>query len=265
MLLPHGALDGLGLRADRRRARASSRRADLRGVEIAIPGELTTAFLVLRMCLGDFRYREVPFDQIIDEVQSGTRRRGPADPRGPADLRGRRAEEGASTWASGGCSRPGCRCRSAPTSRGAISALGTCCELSDVLRDSIQAGLDNREEAMEHALQYGRGLDTELADRFVGMYVNELTCDYGDEGRQAVRELLERAEALGTLRAAGSRRVRRLGRDRLVGRLRPSRRCCSSSDRRAHGRAARRRAHGARRRQRRAVRAPEPDRARRPA
>src|SRR5436309_2788156 len=71
-------------------------------------------------------------------------------------------------------------------------------ELSDVLRDSIQAGLDNREEAMEHALQFGRGLDTKLADRFVGMYVNELTCDYGEEGRQAVRELLERAEAIGT-------------------------------------------------------------------
>ena len=53
------------------------------------------------------------------------------------------------------------------------------------------------EEAMEHALQYGRGLDTELADRFVGMYVNELTCDYGEEGRQAVRELLSRAEKLG--------------------------------------------------------------------
>jgi 1,4-dihydroxy-6-naphthoate synthase len=51
---------------------------------------------------------------------------------------------------------------------------------------------------MEYALQFGRGLDTELADRFVGMYVNELTCDYGEEGRQAVRELLTRAEALGT-------------------------------------------------------------------
>jgi 1,4-dihydroxy-6-naphthoate synthase len=50
---------------------------------------------------------------------------------------------------------------------------------------------------MEYALQFGRGLDTELTDRFVGMYVNELTCDYGDEGRQAVRELLARAEALG--------------------------------------------------------------------
>ena len=51
---------------------------------------------------------------------------------------------------------------------------------------------------MEYALQFGRGLDLELADRFVGMYVNELTCEYGDEGRQAVRELLLRAEELGT-------------------------------------------------------------------
>ena len=74
---------------------------------------------------------------------------------------------------------------------------GTLFEVSDVLRESIQAGLDNREEAMEHALQFGRGLDVELADRFVGMYVNELTCDYGDEGRQAVGELLRRAEELG--------------------------------------------------------------------
>ena len=74
---------------------------------------------------------------------------------------------------------------------------GTLFDLSDVLRDSIQAGLDNRGEAMEYALQFGRGLDAELADRFVGMYVNELTCDYGEEGRQAVRELLRRAQAIG--------------------------------------------------------------------
>ena len=79
-----------------------------------------------------------------------------------------------------------------------------------MLRDSIQAGLDNRDEAMEYAMQFGRGLDTELADRFVGMYVNELTCDYGDEGRQAVRELLQRAEALGTYEQPVQGRVRRL-------------------------------------------------------
>jgi 1,4-dihydroxy-6-naphthoate synthase len=79
-----------------------------------------------------------------------------------------------------------------------VLGAGSLFDLSDVLRESIQAGLDNREEAMEHALQFGRGLDTELADRFVGMYVNELTCEYGEEGRQAVRELLGRAEKLGT-------------------------------------------------------------------
>ncbi len=70
-------------------------------------------------------------------------------------------------------------------------------ELSEVLRESIRAGLDNREEAMRYAMQFGRGLDERLADRFVGMYVNELTQDYGDEGRAAVHELLDRAEAMG--------------------------------------------------------------------
>src|SRR5919206_242801 len=70
----------------------------------------------------------------------------------------------------------------------------------DVLRESIRAGLDNREEAMRYALEFGRGLDLELADRFVGMYVNELTEDYGDEGRHAVEELLRRAQAIGHYR-----------------------------------------------------------------
>jgi 1,4-dihydroxy-6-naphthoate synthase len=70
-------------------------------------------------------------------------------------------------------------------------------ELSAVLAESIRAGLDNRERALEYALQFGRGLDDELADRFVGMYVNELTQDYGEEGRRAVQELLRRGEEIG--------------------------------------------------------------------
>src|SRR5207245_11389213 len=70
-------------------------------------------------------------------------------------------------------------------------------ELSAVLAESIRAGLENREEAMRYAMRFGRGLDAGLADRFVGMYVNELTQDYGDEGRAAVGELLRRAEAAG--------------------------------------------------------------------
>ncbi len=70
-------------------------------------------------------------------------------------------------------------------------------ELSAVLRESIAAGLEHRREAMQYAMRFGRGVDAALADRFVAMYVNELTCDYGDEGREAVQELLRRAEAVG--------------------------------------------------------------------
>ncbi len=196
VLLPHGASMGSGygpiVVAGEEMATAS-----LRDLEIAVPGTMTTAFLVLRMCLGDtFRYREVPFDRIIDEVASG---------RVPAGLL---IHEGQLTYQAEGLKKVvdlgewWLLETGLPLPLGANVArrdlgAGTLFELSDVLRDSIQAGLDNREEAMEHALRFGRGLDAELADRFVGMYVNELTCDYGEEGRQAVRELLARAEALG--------------------------------------------------------------------
>jgi 1,4-dihydroxy-6-naphthoate synthase len=70
-------------------------------------------------------------------------------------------------------------------------------DLSEVLADAIQCGLDHRAEALDYALQFGRGIDAAVADRFVSMYVNELTQDYGQEGRQAVRELLSRGEAIG--------------------------------------------------------------------
>jgi 1,4-dihydroxy-6-naphthoate synthase len=70
-------------------------------------------------------------------------------------------------------------------------------ELSAVLLAAIEAALANRRDAMRYALRFGRGIELDVADRFVGMYVNELTCDYGDEGRQAVAELLRRGEAIG--------------------------------------------------------------------
>ena len=194
-VLPHGASmgDGYGPIVVAREQLSTD---DAKEVEIAVPGELTTAFLVLRMCFGQFRYRAVPFDQIIDEVKSGR-----------ADA-GLLIHEGQLTYGAEGLKKVidlgewWLLETGLPLPLGANVArrdLGAehLFELSDVLRESIQAGLDNREEAMEYALQFGRGLDTELADRFVGMYVNELTCDYGDEGRQAVRELLKRAEALG--------------------------------------------------------------------
>jgi 1,4-dihydroxy-6-naphthoate synthase len=195
VLLPHGASMGAGYGPI---VVASERlsRDELRRVEIAVPGRMTTAFLVLRMALGDFAYREVPFDEIVGEVKSG---------RAAAGLL---IHEGQLTYASDGL----VKCvdlgewwlleTGLPLPLGVNVARRDIGEealrrLSEVLRESIQAGLDHRSDAMRYAVRFGRGLDLRLADRFVGMYVNELTCDYGDEGRQAVRELLRRAEAIG--------------------------------------------------------------------
>jgi 1,4-dihydroxy-6-naphthoate synthase len=196
VLLPHGASMGSGY-GPIVVAREPMSPAALRDLEIAVPGPLTTAFLVLRMCIGDgFRYRVVPFDRISDEVLAGRADAGLLIHEGQltyeADGLKKVVELGEWWLLETGLPLP----LGANVARRDLGA-GALFELSDVLRESIETGLDNREEAMEYALQFGRGLDSDLADRFVGMYVNELTCDYGEEGRQAVRELLQRAEALG--------------------------------------------------------------------
>jgi 1,4-dihydroxy-6-naphthoate synthase len=195
VLLPHGASMGSGygpvvvarepLQVDR-----------LRQTEIAVPGRMTTAFLVLRMAIGEFPYRVVPFDEIIDVVREGR-----------ADA-GLIIDEGQLTYADAGLHK----CldlgewwlleTGLPLPLGVNVARRDLGEaplraLSDVLRESIEAGLASRREAMQYALRFARGLDHDLGDRFVGMYVNELTCDYGEEGRQAVQELLDRAQAIG--------------------------------------------------------------------
>jgi 1,4-dihydroxy-6-naphthoate synthase len=195
ILLPHGASMGAGY-GPIVVAREPLSDDDLRRVEVAVPGRMTTAFLGLRLRLGEFAWREVPFDEIMDEVVSG---------RAEAGLL---IHEGQLTYAAAGLQKVvdlgewwlaetglplPLGVNVARRDLGA-EALG---ELSAVLAESIRAGLDNRERALEYALQFGRGLDDELADRFVGMYVNELTQDYGDEGRRAVRELLRRGEEIG--------------------------------------------------------------------
>jgi 1,4-dihydroxy-6-naphthoate synthase len=195
VLLPHGASMGSGY-GPVLVARVPMTRDELQPVEIAVPGKMTTAFLVLRMYLGEFAYRVVPFDEILDEVKSGR-----------ADA-GLVIHEGQLTYEAEGLQKlvdlgewwlleTGL-----PLPLGANVArrdLGdeVLRDVSAVLADSIAAGLANRREAIEYALQFGRGLDATLGDRFVGMYVNELTQDYGEEGRQAVRELLRRGEAIG--------------------------------------------------------------------
>jgi 1,4-dihydroxy-6-naphthoate synthase len=198
VLLPHGASMGSGY-GPIVVAREEMCTRDLRDVEIAVPGELTTAFLVLRMCLGNvsFRYRTVPFDRIIEEVKSGRSQAGLLIHEGQLTYEGdglKKVVDLGEWWLlETGLPLP----LGANVARRDLGA-DLLFDLSDVLRESIQAGHDNRREAMQYALEFGRGLDLELADRFVGMYVNELTCEYGEEGRQAVRELLLRAEELGT-------------------------------------------------------------------
>jgi 5,8-dihydroxy-2-naphthoate synthase len=195
VLLPHGASMGAGY-GPIVVSRNPLTDDELRETEIAVPGRMTTAFLGLRLRLGDFRYREVPFDRIPEEVTSG---------RAAAGLL---IHEGQLTYESLGLRKVidlgewWLEETGLPLPLGVNVArrdLGdeVLKRLSEVLRASIEAGLEHRDEAMRYALKYGRDLDLDLADRFVGMYVNELTQDYGDQGRAAVRELLRRGEAIG--------------------------------------------------------------------
>ena len=161
---------------------------------------MTTAFLVLRMALGDFRYREVPFDEIIDEVLSGRAEAGLLIHEGQLTYEAQGLTKvidlGAWWLLETGLPLPlGVNVARRDLGEDVLR------DLSAVLADSIRTGLENRREAMRYAMRYGRGLDLQLADRFVGMYVNDLTCDYGDEGRAAVAELLRRAEAIGAFSA----------------------------------------------------------------
>jgi 1,4-dihydroxy-6-naphthoate synthase len=193
-LLPHGASIGSGY-GPIVVAREQMSINELRGFEVAVPGILTTAFLVLGMALGrPFPHRVVPFDQILEEVKAG---------RAEAGLL---IHEGQLTYAEAGLVNVLDLGEWWLLETGLPLPLGVNAvrrdvprldDLSQVLRASIEAGLANREEATMYALGFARDLDAKTASEFIDMYVNELTCDYGDEGRQAVAELLRRAEATG--------------------------------------------------------------------
>jgi 1,4-dihydroxy-6-naphthoate synthase len=188
-LLPHGASIGSGY-GPIVVARESIPLDRLQSVEIVVPGELTTAFRVLGMALGpSFPYRALAFDRILDEVKSGR-----------ADA-GLLIHEGQLTYAEEGLVKVLDLGEWWLLETGLPLPLGVNVvrrdvdrrdELSHVLLDSINAGLDNREEATRYALGFARDLDYDDATQFIDMYVNELTCDYGDEGRKAVEEFLRR-------------------------------------------------------------------------
>ncbi len=194
-LLPHGASIGSGY-GPILVARRPYSRSELFEVEIVVPGALTTSFLALRLFLSDFPYRVMPFEEIPEEVASGR-----------AEV-GLLIHESQLTFEDHGLVKVLDLGEWWLLETGLPLPLGVnvarrdlgpdvLCDVSQVLRDAIQCGLDNRAEALEYALQFGRGIDAAVADRFVSMYVNELTQDYGDEGRMAVRELLRRGEVLG--------------------------------------------------------------------
>jgi 1,4-dihydroxy-6-naphthoate synthase len=192
-LLPNGASIGSGY-GPVVVAREPLRLEDLRADEIVVPGRTTTAFLVLRLALGDFAYRELPFDEILDEVTSGRARAGLV------------IHEAQLTYPSAGLQKVIDLGEWWLLETGLPLPLGVnavrrdvprLAELAEVLGRSIRAGLAERREALAFAMQFGRGIDDRTTDRFVDMYVNHFTCDYGDEGREAVREVFRRAEAIG--------------------------------------------------------------------
>ena len=198
-LLPHGASIGSGY-GPIVVAREPKTRDELGELEIVVPGTMTTSFLALRLVLGDFRFRELSFDVIPEEVASG---------RAEAGLL---IHEGQLTFEDYGLVKALDLGEWWLLETGLPLPLGVTVarrdlgdevlfDVSQVLREAIQCGLDHRAEALEYALEFGRGIDAAVADRFVSMYVNELTQDYGDEGRKAVTELLRRGETLGAFPA----------------------------------------------------------------
>ncbi|MBI2950735.1 ABC transporter substrate-binding protein [bacterium] len=179
-------------------ARTPMKLEDLRGRRVAIPGTMTSAYLALRLCLGDFAYDVVPFDRILEAVAEGR-----------ADA-GLIIHEGQLTYARAGChlvvdlgvwwkAETGLPL---PLGGNVIRKdLGAekVRRVTGLVRQSVAYGLSHREQALDHALGYARGMDRGLADRFVGMYVNDMTLDYGPRGRQAVEVFLRRGYEAGVI------------------------------------------------------------------
>jgi 1,4-dihydroxy-6-naphthoate synthase len=163
---------------------------DLGRVRIAIPGKLTTAYLALKIFNPEIETETIAFDQIIPEIVAGKYDAGLI------------IHEGQLTYSSSGLRRVldlGAWWREQtglvlPLGGNAIRrSLGAEQHriISKALRDSIQHALDHREQALEYAMQFARDLDSSLANRFVSMYVNDRTLDYGADGRAAIHKLLE--------------------------------------------------------------------------
>jgi len=172
--------------------------SEIRKKRIAVPGTLTTAYLALQLFAPGIETEVVPFDQIIPQVLEGKYEAGLIIHEGQLtyDKSGLHRIVDLGKWWQKVSGLP------LPLGGNAIRrALGPGLMLaaSNALRDSIQYALDHREEALSYAMQFARDLDAQTADKFVGMYVNERTLDYGPDGREAVRRLLDMGHKAGII------------------------------------------------------------------
>lgn len=197
ILLPHGA--SMGSNYGPVVVANNDGPDSLDGVRVAIPGLLTTAYLALKLYRPDVETVVMPFDQIQEAVLRGEVAAGLLIHEGQltyADEGLKKIVDLGEWWATetGGLPLPlggnVIRRDLGPDTIKTVSAL---------LHESISYGLAHRTEALDYAMQFGRGLDRAKADRFVGMYVNDLTLSYGDQGRAAVRLLLDRAHQAGII------------------------------------------------------------------
>jgi 1,4-dihydroxy-6-naphthoate synthase len=169
----------------------------LRDKRIAIPGEMTSAFLALRLFLGDFAYDVLPFDEIMEAVASGRAEAGLLIHEGQlthGELGLHSVVDLGKWWHQETQGLP------LPLGVNAVRRdLGpqTMAQLSRILKASIVYGLEHRQAALQHAMQYARGLETATADTFVGMYVNDWTVDMGERGKESIRLFLGRAAERG--------------------------------------------------------------------
>ncbi|HJX25827.1 MAG TPA: MqnA/MqnD/SBP family protein [Chthoniobacterales bacterium] len=170
--------------------------ASLRDCVIAVPGRMTSAYLALQLFLGDFKHVVVPFDQIFDAVKEGR-----------ADA-GLIIHEGQLTYARAGFKKiidlgAWWKARtSLPLPLGGNVLRkdippSTQLDLVQIIRESIEFGLAHRDEAVRHSLPYARDMNADLAGKFIGMYVNDYTRDYGQSGRAAIRRFLSDAHQAG--------------------------------------------------------------------
>jgi 1,4-dihydroxy-6-naphthoate synthase len=164
--------------------------SEIKQKKIAVPGKLTTAYLALKLFAPEIETEVVPFDQIIPQVLEGKYEAGLIIHEGQLtyDRSGLYRVVDLGKWWLQTTGLP------LPLGGNAIRrSLGPdlISSVSNALRDSIQYALDHREQALQYSMQFARDLDPRLADRFVGMYVNERTLDYGPDGREAIRRLLE--------------------------------------------------------------------------